>query len=85
MNPELPSAPLQGISSPLAFFPEITSAYDLVSIIFTVIFILWALYTLIAAYHWLRFARNSWIAVPAVGAHLFVSAVLMIYATSGFN
>lgn len=85
MNNDLPSTPLQGVSNPLSFLPPATSAYDVLSIVFTIIFILWALYTLIAIYHWLRFARTSWIAVPAVGLHLFVSAVLMIFATSGFN
>ena len=67
MESELPSSPLEAVSSPLSIFPEGASAYDILSVVFTVIFILWAIYTVIAIYHWLRFGRNSWLAVPAIG------------------
>jgi len=85
MEDRLPDAPLDAISEPFAFLPRITSAYDLVSVMFTVIFGLWLVYTVVAIYHWVRYGHNSWIAVPAIGLHLFVSAMLMIFATSGFN
>ena len=85
MDDRLPEAPLDAISSPLSFLPRITTAYDLVSIIFTLVFLTWAVYTIISIYHWMRYGHHSWIAVPAIGAHLFISAALMIFATSGFN
>ena len=85
MDDRLPSAPLDGISSPFSFLPRIESAYDLVSLLFTAIFILWLIYTAVSIYHWVRFGHNSWIAVPAIGLHLFISVVLMFFATSGFN
>ncbi|HEX2792319.1 MAG TPA: hypothetical protein VHO23_01205 [Candidatus Paceibacterota bacterium] len=60
------------------------SAYQVVSVAAWVIFILWALYTLIAAYHWLRYGHRSPIAIPALVAHVIVSALLALYAISGF-
>ncbi|HYE23048.1 MAG TPA: hypothetical protein VEA92_01185 [Candidatus Paceibacterota bacterium] len=85
MEDELPEAPIEAIGSPLSFLPRVDNAYDLVSILFTGIFLLWAIYTVISIYHWLRYGHNSWIAVPSIALHLFISAVLMIFATSGFN
>jgi hypothetical protein len=55
------------------------------SILFALIFIWWFLFTLISIYHWLRHASDSWIAVPAVALHLFVSGWLIFYATSGLH
>ena len=48
-----------------------------------VIFAFWALYTLVAIYHWLSYSNASWIAFPSIGAHLLVSLALMSYALSG--
>jgi hypothetical protein len=57
----------------------------IISIIFLVIFVWWLIYTLVAIYHWLRHASESWMAVPAVVIHLFVSGFLIFYATSGLH
>jgi hypothetical protein len=46
-------------------------------------FAFWALYTLVAIYHWLKYSHASWVAFPAIAAHLFVSFALMSYALSG--
>jgi len=83
MDDVLPEEKRMGVEMP--FMPEITSAYDLASIVFTLAFILWALFTIISVYHWMRYGRNSWIAAPAIALHLFVSAALMLFATSGFK
>ena len=85
MEDSLPEAPLTGVTSPFEYFPRIASAYDIASIMFTVIFLLWAVYTVIAVYHWVRYGHQSWIAVPAIGIHLFLSLALMLFATSGFK
>lgn len=85
MNDSLPSEPLQAVSSPLSWLPRIQSAYDVVSIFFTVVFVLWAIYTLIAFYHWFRYGRNSWMAVPAIAVHIAVSGMLMLFAVGGFK
>jgi hypothetical protein len=47
------------------------------------IFFLWAVYTAIAAYHWLRYSNNTTVALSAMSVHLIVSAWLAIYAVSG--
>ena len=47
------------------------------------VFIVWVLYTLVVVYHWLRYARDSRAAKPAIAIHLAVSAVLMLCALSG--
>lgn len=47
------------------------------------VFAFWAIYTLIAIYHWLKYSHASWVTIPAVGAHLFISFALISYALSG--
>ncbi len=44
-----------------------------------VVFAFWALYTLVAVYHWLKYSHASWIAFPAIAAHLFISFLLVSY------
>jgi hypothetical protein len=45
----------------------------------------WAIFTLVALYHWVRFGRLTWFAVPVFGAHLYVSFLLLTYLTSGLH
>lgn len=47
------------------------------------VFAFWALYTIVAVYHWLKYSNTSWVAFPAIAAHLLVSFALMSYALSG--
>lgn len=47
------------------------------------VFAFWAVYTLVAIYHWLKYSHASLIAFPAIGVHLFISFALMSYALSG--
>ena len=54
-----------------------------VSIAFLVLFIVWALYTIISAYHWIRYGHSSAIAIPALTVHVVVSWLLAGYAASG--
>lgn len=68
--------------TPLPLFTEI-EAQQAVSILFTLLFILWALYTLITAYHWLRYGHRSSVAIPALITHVVVSGLLAAYAVSG--
>ena len=51
--------------------------------ILLVVFIIWAVYTLVAVYHWFKYSNASWIIFPAVAAHFFISFALMAYALSG--
>ncbi len=61
------------------------SPQDILALLFTFVFVIWALYSLIATYHWFRYGRDSWMAVPAIGVHLFISGALMLYAVAGFK
>lgn len=56
-----------------------------VAVIFTIVFIWWAIYTIVIAYHWFRYGRSGWLAVPAMAAHLFVSGWILIFITSGLR
>lgn len=55
-----------------------------VSVVAWILFVLWALYTAIAAYHWLRYGHGSTLAIPALLTHVIVSAALALFAVSGF-
>lgn len=72
------------VVSPLSLLSGM-SGFDFVSVAFTVMFGLWAIYTLVSIYHWIRYGKDSWIAWPAIGAHLVISAALMLFAVSGFK
>lgn len=79
MQPE----PLVPLASPA--FLENVNADQVVSVVFALLFILWALYTLITAYHWLRYGHRSSVAIPALITHVVVSGYLALYAVSGFT
>ncbi|MBU1754755.1 hypothetical protein KKH81_00520 [Patescibacteria group bacterium] len=61
------------------------SSPEVLAILFTLIFIVWVIYSIIAGYHWVRYGYDSWMSTPAIAVHLFISGVLMIYAVSGFK
>jgi len=75
-----PVAPL----TPPPFLANVDPA-KVVSILFVVLFIIWVLYTLVTAYHWVRYGHRSSIAIPALVTHVLVSAFLAIYAISGLT
>ena len=47
------------------------------------VFAFWAVYTLVAIYHWLTYSHGSWLTYPSIAIHLFMSIALMGYALSG--
>ena len=57
----------------------------ILAVIITIVFIWWALFTAFAIYHWLRFQRDSMLAVPAIAIHLFVSGWLFVFATGALR
>lgn len=75
--------PLEALTLP-AFLQNV-NADQVVAVTFAVLFILWALYTLITTYHWLRYGHRSSIAIPALITHVVVSGYLALYAVSGFT
>ena len=65
----------------------LVAAFDagkLVSVVAWVMFVLWLVYTVVAAYHWLRYSHQSSIAIPALIIHVTVSFALALFAVSGF-
>lgn len=82
MNDE---GPLVAVRSPLSFIEELPSSEDVIAVIFTGVFIIWAIYSIVAAYHWIRYGHDSWVAFPALLMHVVVSALLMLFAISGIR
>lgn len=80
--------PLQPFSPPTALFNQFHLSTSLtpgfaLEILLYAVFALWAVYTLVAIYHWLRFSHASLIAFPAIALHLFVSFALATYILTG--
>lgn len=80
--------PLQPFALPSALFtqlhlPDTLSAGLVVTWALYIVFVFWALYTLVAVYHWLKYSHASWVAFPAIALHFFISFALMTYALSG--
>ena len=80
--------PLQPFPSQNNLFAHFLSASGLsagvaVEWLLYIVFAFWALYTLVAIYHWLKYSHGSWVAFPAIAAHLAISIVFMAYALSG--
>ena len=78
--------PLQPFSFPsinfFSYLPGDLSAGLFTTWLLYAVFAFWAIYTLIAIYHWLKYSHASWIAFPAIAMHLFVSFALMSYTLS---
>jgi hypothetical protein len=58
---------------------------QIIPVFFTLVFVVWAIYTLVAAYHWIRYSSNILLGLGAIAAHLAVSSMLAIYAVSGLH
>jgi hypothetical protein len=56
---------------------------QIVPIVFFLVFVIWAIYSLVAAYHWLRYGNDITVALCALATHFIVSALLAVYAVSG--
>ena len=75
---------LPPISSPFAFFGGLGISSMLVGeILFALVVFMWAVYTAVAIYHWLRYSHAALIAIPAIVVHLAVSVLLILFALSG--
>ncbi len=82
----MPDQPLQPFSPPtalLAYLPSGISTGTIIVWALYVVFAFWALYTIVAIYHWLKYSHASWVAFPAIAVHLVISLALMSYALSG--
>jgi hypothetical protein len=56
---------------------------QVIPVFFFLVFFVWAVYTIVASYHWLRYSNNTTLALSAISAHLIVSAWLAVYTVSG--
>jgi len=82
----MPDQPLQPFSPPtalLAYLPGGLTSGVIVTWVLYAVFAFWAMYTIVAVYHWLKYSHASWIAFPAMAAHFLISFALMSYALSG--
>ena len=79
--------PLQPFSPPTALLSHLPgiSAIAVVQFILYCVFILWAIYTLIIIYHWVKYSRAPGVAFKAIVLHLVISLGLMVYAFAALS
>lgn len=53
-----------------------------IPVVFTLLFAIWVIYTIVIIYHWMRYRHQSWFAVPAIVLHLFVSGAIFVFIMS---
>lgn len=56
---------------------------SILTVVFLLIFAVWAIYTVVVAYHWFRYGHQSWLALPAIVAHVIVSGLCIFMIASG--
>jgi hypothetical protein len=74
-----------GIRSPLSYFEFLPPSDEMIAVLFAIVFIIWAIYSIVAAYHWIRYGHDSWVAFPALLVHVLVSGALMVFTVSGLR
>ncbi len=77
--------PSGGIPTQLPIPALALPAAQVVPLFVTLVFIIWALYTIVAFYHWIRYSDSITVALGAMGMHLVISAMLAIFAVSGLS
>ncbi len=80
----MPEAPVPVIPNPLSLFPA-ASIEAVLAVIITIVFIWWAVFTLVVLYHWFKYSRDNMIAVPAMAVHFAVSIWIFVFATGGLH
>lgn len=82
----MPRGVLQPFPSPAETFSRLSipgGAAMLMEWFLYAVFAFWVVYSLVAVYHWLKYSHASFVAFPAIAAHVLVSIALMTYALSG--
>ncbi|MBU6321746.1 MAG: hypothetical protein KGI78_02850 [Patescibacteria group bacterium] len=77
-EPLAPFHPPAALAARLAVSPGALAAWLLLFVL-----ALWAIYTAIAVYHWIRFSHAARVAYPAIALHLLVSASLVLFMLTG--
>ena len=75
--PSEPLTPFTGLPFGLAISTGTTVGW-----LFLFALIFWAIYTLVAVYHWIKFSHAASVAYPAIVIHLVVSGSIMLFALS---
>ncbi len=73
---------MQDTSAPIGFHLAALPLAQIIPVVFFLVFFVWAVYTVVAAFHWFRYAGNLTIALCAITTHVVVSLLLSIYAVS---
>ncbi|MDB5189361.1 MAG: hypothetical protein JWL82_318 [Parcubacteria group bacterium] len=71
-------------ATPVGLHFATVSMSEVIPVIFFLVFFVWAIYTVVASFHWLRYAGNTTVALSAITVHVIVSLALASYAVSGF-
>lgn len=80
----MPSQPLRPLAAPTALTHIVNVAPGSIVLWFLLaVFVFWAIYTLIAIYHWYKYAHAPGVAHLALMTHLGVSAACLLLALSG--
>jgi len=58
---------------------------QVIPVFFFLVFFIWAVYTIVSSYHWLRYSGSMNVAIPMIMTHIIVSCLLAIYAVSGLQ
>jgi hypothetical protein len=78
-------SPLQSLRIPFMQASRATfSTVQVLEIVFALVFAVWAIYTLVVFYHWIRYGHSLKAGIPALIIHLVVSGALFLFAASGF-
>jgi hypothetical protein len=78
-QPLVPFHPPEGLGVSFAVSPAALTGW-----LFVAALLFWAIYTLVAIYHWIKFSHAASVAYPAIMLHLAVSGGIILYALSGF-
>jgi hypothetical protein len=74
---------MQASSSSIGINVAALPLAQVIPVFFFLVFFIWAVYTIVAAYHWLRYSNDTTVALSALSAHLIVSGLLAVYTVSG--
>ncbi|KND51032.1 MAG: hypothetical protein AB202_01315 [Parcubacteria bacterium C7867-007] len=56
-----------------------------IPVVFSIIFLIWTIYSIVIMYHWFRYHHRSWFAVPAIVMHFVVSGFIILFMISGLR
>jgi heme/copper-type cytochrome/quinol oxidase subunit 2 len=74
---------MESSTTSIGFHVAALPVTQVVPVFFFLVFFVWAVYTAVASYHWLRYSNNTTLALSAITVHLIISAWLAVYTVSG--